>query len=563
MFDDADNFADIFRGGLPYCLLIALPILILCTPAALASDLQVQRMAQFDINGVSLGCRASAISLEAKSLYTWSTGRHCVLARLLDISVNDFNKIRQKAGGLIVLLPNNLLALSDEAKEQVNALEQAMLTQAVPVPVYFSAPNKYLEQIVDDITHTIDDNGSKKQNDTAIAQLFLSISANGYQVTVSGANAVANKNSKISVIQGELLSNQYVPKRMEGTDDYNNLPVILITANLKTFGIYNDYPLNADAAILMGLIELFSKLHSVISTTPKYRLVFLLSESGVLLNFQGSKKWLDDNVVLQNVEFVLCLDTITQSLAYNQQNVMYMHVSKPPKEKSSISNFFKLLKLAAGEHVENVTVEGVHKKINLADTQLAWEHERFSMKRYPAFTLSSVKNPRSPMRTSMFKDNEARIISQTLTSAKIIAEALASYIYNIDQYAGIFDGHIEINEEIIQPYLGVKSVLQNSDIKDGFEKYLKNVKIIYDKPDAREPDFMFYEGHDAKLNVYRVKPAVFDLFLTFVIALYLSIVYFVIQYFPKFYDVVSKFTKAEPSTQLNGNYSERVKTKVN
>jgi hypothetical protein len=40
---------------------------------------------------------------------------------------------------------------------------------------------------------------------------------------------------------------------------------------------------------------------------------------------------------------------------------------------------------------ENQSVEGVHKKINLAEPFLAWEHERFSMKRIAAFTLSSLK----------------------------------------------------------------------------------------------------------------------------------------------------------------------------
>lgn len=117
-----------------------------------------------------------------------------------------------------------------------------------------------------------------------------------------------------------------------------------------------------------------------------------------------------------------------------------MHVSKPPKEKTSISRFFKILKSVAGSQIVNVTVEGVHKKINLADSKLSWEHERFSMKRYPAFTLSSVKNPNNAVRTTMFKDDESLIISQACSSVKIIAESLAAYMYKMEQPINVFEG---------------------------------------------------------------------------------------------------------------------------
>lgn len=67
-----------------------------------------------------------------------------------------------------------------------------------------------------------------------------------------------------------------------------------------------------------------------------------------------------------------------------------MHVSKPPKEGSSTNVFYKQLKQAASIYGSN-SVDGIHKKINLADENLAWEHERFSIRRLPAFTLSSLK----------------------------------------------------------------------------------------------------------------------------------------------------------------------------
>lgn len=43
----------------------------------------------------------------------------------------------------------------------------------------------------------------------------------------------------------------------------------------------------------------------------------------------------------------------------------------------------------------------------------------------------------------------------------------------------------------------------NNDVKNAFAKYLKNVKITIEKPDAREPDFLFYDGYNGVLNIYR------------------------------------------------------------
>lgn len=54
MFNEAVNLADIFRGGLPYCLLLTLPILIICSPGH-ASEFQVMSMIKFDVNGEYLG----------------------------------------------------------------------------------------------------------------------------------------------------------------------------------------------------------------------------------------------------------------------------------------------------------------------------------------------------------------------------------------------------------------------------------------------------------------------------------------------------------------------------
>lgn len=546
MFEDADNFADLFRGGLPYYLLITLPILIICSsnPVLAASEFGVQRMSQYDVHGVPYGCRSSALNLEAKSLYTWQTSRHCIVTRFQDMTIDQFREIRAKAGGLVILLPKDTSTLSLEEKQHIHLLEQAMMLQEISIPVYFSRYNTKLDEIINDVTRTSSSTQQKKssqQRESAISEILGSISANGYQIVVSGASHALNKQSKIPIIQGELTPTKHAPKTGDGE---SKLPLIILTAHLDTFGMVNGPLQNADVAALLTLVELFSKLHASI---PKYRLMFLISESGALLNFQGMKKWLDtnldENIQIQQAEFVVCLDSIGKTLAGES---IFMHVSKPPKEGTPMNGFYKTLK-SVGLRYGNYTVEGVHKKINLADTLLAWEHERFSMKRMPAFSLSNLKSHKDPLRNTIFEDEEAEEqLAKLETNVKILAEALASYIYSVPVDSGlageIFTGSMSITKDTIRPWLQVRSSQQNNDLKYAFEKYLKNVKLTYEKPDAREPDFMLYDDRDGLLNIYNVKPAVFDLFLTFLIVAYLAVIYLAIFHFSKLYTFVCRLT---------------------
>lgn len=277
---------------------------------------------------------------------------------------------------------------------------------------------------------------------------------------------------------------------------------------------------------MFTLIDLFSKLYNQVQTTPKYRLIFLLSEAGSLLNFQGTKKWLElnleDNSQIQNAEFVICLDSLSHLTSETGKDI-YMHVSKPPKDGSHVKRFVDILqqkaKLYGGEN--NKTVETIHKKINLAEQFLAWEHERYSMKRIAAFTLSSLESYTDPIRTTIFSEHTSKstlqdsvldkeILDNLQINTKILAETLAAYIFNINidstdeaETGEIFTGTMAIKPSNIQPYLGLQSMSKSNNIKLGFEKYLKNVKQFTEKPDPREPDFMFYDGEEAKLNIYK------------------------------------------------------------
>lgn len=434
-----------------------------------------------------------------------------------------------------------------------------MLVEEISIPVYFSKFDEEIDKIIGEINQN-PTKGAAKQS--ALSEIFKKISANSYQVVVSGSHS-PKKDSRIPIIQGEL-----IPFKQSSDGQPTKLPVIVISTQLKPFGVTNNSPPNFDATILLTLADIFSKLYNQVSSTGKYRIVFVLDESGSLLNYQGAKKWLETNVEenVHNIEFTICLEAFGESTGD-----IFMHVSKPPKEGTSVHRFYEILNKKTQQYSKK-SLENIHKKINLADSFFKFPHERFSMRRVAAFTLSSLKSHTDPLKSSMFteyastavlnSDSEldSAMTENIQTNVKILAESLASFIFNFneDENEEIFTGSMTITEKTIKPYISLKSLSKSSNLKLAFEKLLKNVKISYDVSTERDPDFLFYDGDEAKLNIYNVKPAVFDLFLTSMIGCYLFSIYFIVLHFPKVYNVISKF--AYTSTPVTSNGIHKTKT---
>ena len=62
--------------------------------------------------------------MEARSLAGWSTSRHCIITKALDLTPESFQTIRQKAGALVVVLPKDLDKLGDEERQVINLIYQ-------------------------------------------------------------------------------------------------------------------------------------------------------------------------------------------------------------------------------------------------------------------------------------------------------------------------------------------------------------------------------------------------------------------------------------------------------
>ncbi|XP_077835141.1 BOS complex subunit NCLN isoform X2 [Macaca mulatta] len=580
---------------LPLGFIVFLPaVLLLVAPPLPAADaaheFTVYRMQQYDLQGQPYGTRNAVLNTEARTMAAEVLSRRCVLMRLLDFSYEQYQKaLRQSAGAVVIILPRAMAAVPQDvvrvsvcpapsgsgpacppgtatgppatlpplpgqrlpkhasAPQQFMEIEPEMLAMETIVPVYFAVEDEALLSIYEQTQAA-----SASQGSASAAEVLLrTATANGFQMVTSGVQSKAVSDWLIASVEGRLTG-------LGGED----LPTIVIVAHYDAFGVAPWLSLGADSngsgvSVLLELARLFSRLYTYKRTHAAYNLLFFASGGGKF-NYQGTKRWLEDNLdhtdssLLQdNVAFVLCLDTVGRGSS------LHLHVSKPPREGTLQHAFLRELETVAAHQFPEVRFSMVHKRINLAEDVLAWEHERFAIRRLPAFTLSHLESHRDGQRSSIM-DVRSRVDSKTLTrNTRIIAEALTRVIYNLTEKGTppdmpVFTEQMQIQQEQLdsvmdwltnQPraaQLVDKDSTFLSTLEHHLSRYLKDVKQHHVKADKRDPEFVFYDQLKQVMNAYRVKPAVFDLLLAVGIAAYLGMAYVAVQHFSLLYKTVQR-----------------------
>ncbi|XP_062815629.1 BOS complex subunit NCLN isoform X2 [Anolis carolinensis] len=542
---------------LPLSFLLVLPAVLLLLlgppPASAAHEFTVYRMQQYELGGQAYGTRNAVLNTEARTVEADVLSRRCVMMRLKDFSYEQYQKaLRQSAGAVVIILPQNMLSVPQDVIRQFMEIEPEMLAMETIVPVYFAEEDKELLSIYEQTQAA-----SASQGSASAAEVLLhTATANGFQMVTSGAQSKAVSDWLITSVEGRLTG-------LGGED----LPTIVIVAHYDSFGVAPWLSHGADSngsgvAVLLELARLFSRLYTYKRTHAGYNLLFFASGGGKF-NYQGTKRWLEDNLdhtdssLLQdNVAFVLCLDTLGRG------NSIHLHVSKPPKEGTLQHAFLMELELVVAHQFPEVRFSMVHKKINLAEDMLAWEHERFAIRRLPSFTVSHLESHRDSLRNSIMDARSAagaRVDPRILTrNTQIIMEALTRVIYNLTEKGvpaslQIFTEQMIQQEqmEAVMDWLtsqprAAQLIDRDSPFINTLEyylsRYLKDVKQHHVKADKRDPEFVFYDQLKQIMNAYRVKPAIFDLLLALCIAAYLGVAYVAVQHFGLLYKLVQRLS---------------------
>uniref|UniRef100_A0A673MK02 Nicalin n=1 Tax=Sinocyclocheilus rhinocerous TaxID=307959 RepID=A0A673MK02_9TELE len=550
MFEEASEVLEnMLKWSLPLSLVLFL-VLVCPLRAEAAHEFSVYRMQQYDLQGQTYGSRNAILNTEARTMEAEVLSRRCVMMRLADFSYEKYQKaLQQSAGAVVIILPQNMSTMPQDIVQQFMELETELLATETIVPVYFALEDEELLSI-----YTQTQISSSSQGSSSAAEVLLhTATANGFQMVTSGAQSKAVSDWAITSLEGRLTG--------AGGED---LPTIVLVAHYDSFGVAPWLSYGADSngsgvAILLELARLFSRLYSYKRTHAGYNLLFFLSGGGKF-NYQGTKRWLEDNLdhtdssLLQdNVAFVLCLDTLGNS------DNLHLHVSKPPKEGNPQHVLLKELETVAAHQHPDLKFSMVHKKINLADDTLAWEHERFGIRRLPAFTLSHLESHRSPARHSIMDMRPHVDLPKLSRNTKVIAETLARVIYNLTEkvmlhYLRFSTNVDQVQEDQLESLVdwltaqprAAQLVDKDSSIVNTLEyylnRYLKDVKRHLVRADKRDPEFVFYDQLKQTMNAYRVKPAIFDLLLAFCIASYLGVLYLAIQNFGLLYSFLRRVT---------------------
>ncbi|XP_044205416.1 nicalin-1-like [Thunnus albacares] len=514
------------------------------------------RMQQFNLVQQKHGCRGAIVVAEARSADEPVLTRRCVIMKVPDFTTEKYLEAqRQNAAAILILLPRNISSVPHDTVQSFMVSESEALLKETLMPVYVVPEDEQLLYMYEEVRQA----AATRTSSIFIRVLRSMVTATAFQILVSNnAPIKAITDNAIVTLEGVL------PGALE------DAPTIVITAHYDSYGLAPWLSYGADSngsgvTILLELARLFQKLYSSPSTRPPYHLMFSLTGGGKH-NFLGTKRWIEENLdhaesslLHDNVAFVLCLDTLANG------DELYMHVSRPPKSDTPMHSFIQHLEEVVSSRFPWVKIGLVHKKINLVESTVAWEHERYSLRRIPGFTLSHLEDPKSELRGSVLDTMSQVDFRKLKRNGILIAEALARYMFNLSDKGSpkdvqVFRGQMDFQDSRMSSLMAFLTsvpratqlldkepshILLVNSLEHEFKRYLQQVHRHTFRQDKRDPDITFFDQMNQPIVMYRVKPAAFDLFLGGCIAAYLGIVYYTIQNFGYLYTKLKAAVKSK------------------
>lgn len=477
------------------------------------------------------------------------------IAKVSFSALSDFLKNKRLVGGLLLVLPSkfgnhDIVEGKGDAEDadadtitKVADFEHWLVHNSIPYPVYFAFENENLISLLRDV----EESDTAGRHATAIT--------GGYKLVVPVPEPKKLSTTTLTNIQGWLAGSR-------GDGDTSHLPTIAIVASYDTFGAAPALSVGSDSngsgiAALLELARLFSRLYANAKTRGKFNILFGLTAGGPY-NYDGTAKWLGsfDQRLRESIDYAICLNSMG-----SRAKELWLHVSKPP-ESAYIKQIFDGMQAIANGLGEEVRIR--HKKINISNPRVAWEHEQFSRHRVTAATLSKLnKAPELLEHAGGLSDERENVDAATIgQSVKLVAESLAMHIYGhqgkqIEVFAdgsslAVSMSHIRLWLDLLSQTPRVAPFLSKMDpIITALKKELADHTTDVSVQDVvLDNTFVFYDLPKAELNIYQVASVTFDLVVMVAVLAYLFLLFVVLVITTKSFDDLIVVFRRPPSKKV-------------
>ena len=479
---------------------------------------------QYESNDSQFGSQYSSLNYIG-CYYKGDCLRKIALIPLREIA--DLSEIEQilksTANAILFILP--IAPYSEQFQKLIDKIQIFLSEQTIYLPVYFTYENKELTNVVNQLKNEYNqESGTEKKN--ILDKLGLNKNFLHFSLNIKDPKLHNNLNLENFYGFLEVSSNNGAPN-----------PIIAIVTYYDSFSIASDMPngINSNGSgfiALMELIRILSKFYENYQNVIKHDILFIMT-SGGNLNFEGTNQFLNsiEPGISENLQYVLCLDSLA---SLNDTDDLYLHLSRFPKEHEMTPNkIYKIFNTTS----QNMNFNLIYnkKKVFLSNKYVPWEHEQFSKKKILSATLSSLSEAsESNFNRTLITDVELDK-NKLKRNIKFIAESLLAFIfdYNLNKFT-IFkeeenliddknvDSLINYLKKISRFPLSIeKNSRLNNDIYSFFSTYLQKVK----RQSYEYTEMKFYENNSGNIKIYSVKSKMIDLYLLFLIMVYLLIIY--------------------------------------
>ncbi|KAL4182992.1 hypothetical protein AMTRI_Chr11g152960 [Amborella trichopoda] len=495
-----------------YSVLALVFVLMACVELCDASAvMDVYRLIQYDLSGSPFGSRRASLNHHAGSaLFSPGTdlSRTVIMVPVRELNITllrDYLTNKYPLGGLLLLLSKKSAEEKDTNTEEdvgfmrsvLSEIEQFLIHANIPYPVYFA----HEEEKVDAILADVKKNDATGQPATA--------TTGGFKLVLSAPEPKKLASPTLTNIQGWLPG-------LKGEGDGAQLPTIAIVASYDTFGAAPALAFGSDSngsgvVALLEIARLFSRLYSNPKTRGRYNLLFGLTSGGPY-NYNGTLKWLRsfDQRLRESIDYAICLNSIG-----SWKNELWLHVSKPP-ENAYIKQIFEDLSTISEQL--GITIGLKHKKINISNSRVAWEHEQFSRLRVTAVTLSELSAAPEQLEQTGGISDTRHIYGYHGKSFEIFADdsSLAINPFYVRQWLDLIS-----RTPRVAPFLS-----KNDPLIAALKKELSDHTVdVHVQHEVLDGVFTFYDLITAKLHIYQVASVTFDLFILLMVGSYLILLF--------------------------------------